>query len=294
DSVWTPRILDVLKKYNVHATFMVIGEEAEQNVGLLKRYVREGHEIGNHTFTHPDISEISPRQLEWELNGTERLFAAELGIQPLYFRPPYSIDQEPDTTDEAAPAYRIQQMGYTIIGDKIDTDDWNEHPRKSPQEITSSVLEQLKQMQDLPWMRGSVILMHDGGGNRQATVAALPVLITTLRAKGYEFVPVSELMGKTHTEVMPTIPANMRWQARVDWAAFFFIGLFAHSVVDIFFIGDVLMSGRLILIGIFALIDRFRRRPVPAGVYEPRVAVLIPAYNEELVIARTIKSVLQS
>src|SRR6185312_8577176 len=131
DSVWTPRILDVLKKYNVHATFMVIGEEAEQNVGLLKRYVREGHEIGNHTFTHPDISEISPRQLEWELNGTERLFAAELGIQPLYFRPPYSIDQEPDTTDEAAPAYRIQQMGYTIIGDKIDTDDWNEHPRKS-------------------------------------------------------------------------------------------------------------------------------------------------------------------
>jgi peptidoglycan/xylan/chitin deacetylase (PgdA/CDA1 family) len=111
----------------------VIGEEAQNNIGLLRRYVREGHEIGNHTFTHPDISEISARQLELELNWTERLFAAETGIQPLYFRPPYSIDQEPDTNDEAAPAYRIQQMGYTIIGDKIDTDDWNEHPRKSPQ-----------------------------------------------------------------------------------------------------------------------------------------------------------------
>ncbi|MGC2639952.1 MAG: glycosyltransferase, partial [Acidobacteriaceae bacterium] len=294
DPVWTPKILDILKQYHVHAAFMVIGEEAQENVGLLKRYIREGHEIGNHTFTHPDISEISPFQLQEELNWTERLFAAELGIQPLYFRPPYSIDQEPDTNDEAAPAYRIQQMGYTIIGDKIDTDDWNEHPRKSPQEITDSVLQQLQEMKTRTWMQGSIILMHDGGGNRQPTVDALPLLITTLRAKGYQIVPVSELMGKTTAEVMPPIAPKLRWQARVDWVAFFFFGFFAHFVVDIFFIGDVLMSVRLIFIGIFALIERFRKRHVPAGVYEPRVAVLIPAYNEELVIVRTIKSVLQS
>ncbi len=261
---------------------------------MLKRYVREGHEIGNHTFTHPDISEISPFQLQEELNWTERLFAAELGIQPLYFRPPYSIDQEPDTNDEAAPAFRIQQMGYTIIGDKIDTDDWNEHPRKSPQEITDSVLDQLQKMKTRTWMQGSIILMHDGGGNRSATVAALPLLITTLRAKGYQFVPVSELMGKTTAEVMPPINPKMRWQARIDWVAFLLMSFFAHFVVDIFFIGDVLMSARLILIGIFAIIDRIRRRKVPEGVYEPRVAVLIPAYNEELVIARTIRSVLKS
>jgi peptidoglycan-N-acetylglucosamine deacetylase len=105
DPVWTPKILDVLKKYNVKGTFFVIGEEAQNNIGLLQRYVREGQEIGNHTFTHPDISEISQRQLELELNWTERLFAAETGVQPLYFRPPYSIDQEPDTNDEAAPAF---------------------------------------------------------------------------------------------------------------------------------------------------------------------------------------------
>jgi cellulose synthase/poly-beta-1,6-N-acetylglucosamine synthase-like glycosyltransferase/peptidoglycan/xylan/chitin deacetylase (PgdA/CDA1 family)/spore germination protein YaaH len=294
DPVWTPKVLDILKQYHVHAAFMVIGEEAQEHVGLLKRYIAEGHEIGNHTFTHPDISEISPFQLQEELNWTERLFGAELGIQPLYFRPPYSIDQEPDTNDEAAPAYRIQQMGYTIIGDKIDTDDWNEHPRKSPQEITDFVLQQLNEMKTLPWMRGSVILMHDGGGDRGATVAALPLLITTLRAKGYEFVPVSQLMGKTTAEVMPPISPKMKWQAHVDLVAFFFFGFFAHFVVDVFFIGDVLMSGRLILIGIFALIDRFRKRRIPEGVYEPRVAVLIPAYNEELVIVRTIKSVLQS
>jgi cellulose synthase/poly-beta-1,6-N-acetylglucosamine synthase-like glycosyltransferase len=86
----------------------------------------------------------------------------------------------------------------------------------------------------------------------------------------------------------------MRWQARIDWVAFFFFSFFANFVVDIFFIGDVLMSARLILIGIFAIIDRFWKRPIPPGVYEPRVAVLIPAYNEEKVIVRTIRSVLRS
>jgi peptidoglycan-N-acetylglucosamine deacetylase len=294
DPTWTPKILDVLKQYNVKAAFMVIGEQGQDNTGILKRYVREGHEIGNHTYTHPDISEISDRQIQLELNLTERLFAAELGIQPLYFRPPYSIDQEPDTNDQAAPADRIQQMGYTIIGDKIDTDDWNEHPRKTPQEITDNVLAQLAIMKDKPWFRGSIILLHDGGGERSATVAALPLLITTLRAKGYELVPVSELMGKTTAEVMPPISPRMRWQARIDSVAFFFFSFFSHFAVDVFFVGDVLMSARLILVGVLALIARIRRRRIPQGKYEPRVAVVIPAYNEESVIVRTIRSVLNS
>jgi cellulose synthase/poly-beta-1,6-N-acetylglucosamine synthase-like glycosyltransferase/peptidoglycan/xylan/chitin deacetylase (PgdA/CDA1 family)/spore germination protein YaaH len=295
DPTWTPKILDILKKYNVKGTFMVIGEAAEENTGLLKRYVREGHEIGNHTFTHPDISEISQRQVELELNLTERLFAAELGRQPLYFRPPYSIDQEPDTNEQAAPADRIEQMGYIIVGNKIDTDDWNEHPRKTPQEIVNTVLDALAAMKDRPDFRGSIVLLHDGGGDRSATVAALPLLITTLRAKGYEFVPVSELMGKTTAEVMPPIAPQLRWQARIDSVAFFIFGFFSHFVVTVFFVGDVLMSARLILVGIFALIDRLRRRKTPdIGEYEPRVAVLIPAYNEEKVIVRTVRSVMNS
>jgi len=106
--------------------------------------VREGHEIGNHTYSHPDISEISNRQLDLELKLTERLFASKLGIQPLYFRPPYDIDEEPDTDDQAAPVERIQQAGYTIIGSKMDTNDWNERPRKSPAEITQTILDQLQ------------------------------------------------------------------------------------------------------------------------------------------------------
>lgn len=295
DPKWTPKILDVLKRYGVKAAFMMIGAQAQNNVGLMKRVVAEGHEIGNHTYSHPDISEISARQLDIELNLTERLFAAKLGMQPLYFRPPYSIDQEPDTDDQATPTSRIQNLGYIIVGDKIDTNDWDEHPRKSPQEITNSILDQLEAMKTKPQFRGSIILMHDGGGDRSATLAALPVVIETLRAKGYQIVPVYDLMGKTKAQVMPPLSPKQRWQARVDSLAFLAFAFFSRFVVTVFFVGDVLMSARLILIGLFALIDRFRRRKVAApGEFEPTVAVLIPAYNEEKVIARTIRSVLNS
>ena len=295
DAEWTPKILDVLNDYGVKGTFFMIGEVAEDNISVMRRVYREGHEIGNHTWTHPDISEISNRQIDLELNLTERLFASELGVQPLYFRPPYSIDQEPDTNDQAAPVERIEGLGYLIVGNKIDTNDWDEHPRKTPQEITDLVFQQLGEMERKPWTRGSIILLHDGGGDRSVTVATLPVLIKALRARGYQIVPVSELVGKTRAEVMPPLTARQRWQARADSITFFFYSFFRYFVVGVFFVGDVLMSGRLIIIGVFAIIDRFRKRKNYATPeYQPKVAVLIPAYNEEKVIVRTIRSVMMS
>ena len=295
DPDWTPKVLDKLKQYNVKGTFFMIGEVAEDNVRLMQRVYREGHEIGNHTFTHPDISDVSERQVEWELNLTERLFASKLGVNPVYFRPPYSIDQQPDTNDQAAPIDRIQQLGYLIIGNKIDTDDWYERPRKSPKEIADSVLKQLTDMEAHADSRGSIILLHDGGGDRSATVDALPMLIETLRARGYQIVPVSQLLGLTSAEVMTPLTKDQRWQARADWVTFFLFSFFNHFIVWVFYLGDILMSARLIIIGVFAIIDRFRtRKNFATPEYEPRVAVLIPAYNEEKVIARTIRSVMMS
>jgi cellulose synthase/poly-beta-1,6-N-acetylglucosamine synthase-like glycosyltransferase/peptidoglycan/xylan/chitin deacetylase (PgdA/CDA1 family)/spore germination protein YaaH len=295
DPEWTPKILDILKQKHVLGTFFMIGEVAQDNVTLMQRVYREGHEIGNHTFTHPDISEISQRSLDLQLNLTKSLFEAKLGVQPVYFRPPYSIDQEPDTNDQAAPIAHIQDLGYTIVGDKIDTNDWDEHPRKSPKEIVDNVFDQMNLAQTKTWMRGSIILMHDGGGDRSATIAALPVLIDALRAHGYTIVPVSALIGKTRDQVMLPLTRDQKLSAAVDSIAFFFISFFNHFVIYVFFIGDVLMSGRLIIIGLLATIDRFRKRKNFATEdYQPRVAVLIPAYNEETVIARTIRSVLMS
>ncbi len=88
----------------------------------MQRELREGHEIGNHTYTHPDISEISANRLDFEVKLTERLFASKLGVQPLYFRPPYDIDEEPDTDDQAAPSCAYSKTGFIVIGNKIDTE----------------------------------------------------------------------------------------------------------------------------------------------------------------------------
>jgi cellulose synthase/poly-beta-1,6-N-acetylglucosamine synthase-like glycosyltransferase len=150
-------------------------------------------------------------------------------------------------------------------------------------------------MQTRSWMRGSIILLHDGGGDRAATVKALPVLIQALRDRGFKIVPVSQLMGKTRAEVMPPLNHDQVWQARLDSVAFFVWAVFNHFVIGVFFVGDILMSARLLIIGLFAVIDRLRKRKNFAGPdYAPRVAVLVPAYNEEKVIARTIRSVTMS
>jgi cellulose synthase/poly-beta-1,6-N-acetylglucosamine synthase-like glycosyltransferase/peptidoglycan/xylan/chitin deacetylase (PgdA/CDA1 family) len=295
DPKWTPRILDILKRKGVTGTFLMIGAEAAENIGLMRRLVREGNEIGNHTYTHPDISEIPPSRLDLEVKLTERLFASKLGVQPLYFRPPYDIDEEPDTDDQAAPIVRIQRDGFIIVGNKIDTNDWDERTRKTPTEIAQTVLDQLQVMKTKPQFRGSVILLHDGGGDRSATVAALPVLIDTLRAHGYTIVQVSALMGKTTAEVMPKLTFWQYARSLPDSLAFSALAIIGRFIVLVFFVGDILMSARLALVGILAIIERLRSpRGVASPGYNPRVAVLIPAYNEEKVIVRTIRSVLHS
>jgi cellulose synthase/poly-beta-1,6-N-acetylglucosamine synthase-like glycosyltransferase/peptidoglycan/xylan/chitin deacetylase (PgdA/CDA1 family)/spore germination protein YaaH len=295
DPKWTPKILDILKEKKVKGAFMMIGAAAQENISLMQRVQREGHEIGNHTYFHPDISEISTQQLDLEVKLTERLFASKLGVQPLYFRPPYDIDEEPDTDDQAAPVVRVQQLGLTVVGNKIDTHDWDERQRKTPAEISQIVLDQLETMKAKPQYRGSIILLHDGGGDRTVTVAALPVLIDTLRAKGYNIVPVSALMGMTTAQVMPPLTWRQYLRSIPDSIAFSALSIIGRFIVLVFFVGDVLMSARLILVGLFAVIDRLRKphREASPG-FNPRVAVLIPAYNEEKVIVRTIRSVLNS
>ena len=289
DPNFTPRILDILRDKNVKATFFLIGLPAQNNTGLLKRIYNEGHEIGNHTLTHPDISDISDLRMRTELNVTERLFAAKLGIKPLYFRPPYSIDQEPDTADEVKPLEDVQDMHYITIGDKIDPNDWKTNSHA--QEITAEVMQQVDQD------RGNIILLHDGGGDRRETVKALPMIIDGLRKRGYEIVPVSRLLGKTRDEVMPPLSSESElWAARIDSLAFWMFATIRYGIIMIFFVGDILMTGRLLFVGTLAIADRIRStiRPVHAKDFHPPVAVLIPAYNEEKVIARTIKSVLHS
>jgi len=292
DPNFTPQMLEILKKKNAKATFFLIGIPSENDPGLLKRIYDEGHEIGNHTLTHPNISEIAPWRFDTEINVTERLFAARLGVKPLFFRPPYSVDQDPDTADEVVPLERVQDMGYITVGDNIDPNDWEISPRRhTAQEIADSVFDQLK------LGKGCIILLHDGGGDRSQTVKALPLIIDGVRERGYEVVPVSDLIGETRAQVMPPLGTpRERWAARVDNLAFWMFSVILVGVQVIFFFGDILMSGRLLIIGALATIDRMRGSSVQDldPYFQPPVAVLIPAYNEEKVIERTVRSVLAS
>lgn len=298
DPEWTPKILDVLKREHAPATFFLIGMQADKFAGITDRIYREGHEIGNHTFTHPDISNISSTFMRLELNLTERLFASRLGVRTVLFRPPYSIDQEPDTADQVKPLELTQDMGYTTVGDKIDPNDWRENPHRSAEQITTGVLAHLPPCAPNDQRCGNIILLHDGGGRRAETVRALPMIIEGVRARGYEVVPVYQLLGKTRAEIMPPIPANERWAARLNWLGFWLFDVVITGVTWIFFAGDVLMTGRLLFVGFFAIFDRLRQHRYGAtdqpAHYPPPVAVLIPAYNEEKVIERTVRAVLNS
>jgi len=296
DPEWTPKILDVLQREHAPAAFFLIGIQADKYADLTDRIYKEGHEIGNHTFTHPDISNISRSLMRLELNLTERFFASRLGIRTILFRPPYAIDQEPDTADQVRPLEITQDMGYITIGNRIDPNDWRGNV--SAEQIRDAVLRDLPPCNANDQLCGNIILLHDGGGDRRETVRALPLIIDALRRRGYEIVPVYQLLGKNKADVMPPLPANERWAARLNLVGFWLFDAGIKTITWIFFLGDLLMSVRLLTVGALAVYDRLR--PYSLGTqgqiaaYRPKVAVLIPAYNEEKVITRTVRSVLDS
>src|SRR5438270_1722171 len=298
DPKWTPLILDVLRDKNAKATFFLIGGQAEKYPGLMQRIYREGHEIGNHTWSHPDVSNLSSTLMRLEINSTERLFQARLGVEPMFFRPPYSIDEEPDTAAQVEPLTLIQSMGYITIGSKIDPNDWRTTPHRTAGQIAQDVITQATELRPQCTQApcGNIVLLHDGGGDRSQTARALPMIIDGLRAHGFEIVQVSELLGKQYSEVMVPLSANERWSAIVDRMGFLAYGWIYQGIVIVFFLGNILMTSRLLLVGGLAVYERLRSpRAAPFSAEElPSVAVLVPAFNEAQVIVNTVGAALAS
>jgi len=304
DPDWTPKILDVLRDKHANATFFLIGIQTDKFSSIAKRIYREGHLIGNHTFTHPDVSNISTGYMKVELNLTERLFASLMGVRTTLMRPPYAIDEEPDTADQVRPLEIPQDMGYITVGNRIDPNDWNLNDptstggRRTAEQITQYVLEHLPPCRTTDQRCGNVVLLHDGGGDRAETVRALPMIIDGVRAKGYEIAPVYQLLGMQKADVMAPLPRSEIWAAWLDRFGFFMFDAGIVTITWIFLVGDLLMTGRLIFIGAAAVYDRVHEKifgkPAEVASYKPKVAVLIPAYNEEKVIERTIRAALNS
>ncbi|QDK33516.1 glycosyltransferase [Sphingomonas sp. IC081] len=290
DPTWTPRILAILEQYHVPGTFFMVGENALTNRDLVKRIADDGDEIGNHSYTHPNMAEEAATGIGLELNATQRLIEATTGHSIRLFRAPYFGDAEPTTADELVPAVVAQEHGYTVVGLHVDPDDWQ---RPGVQHIIDSTIAQVESAS--PDRSENVILLHDGGGDRSQTVEALPVIIQRLRADGYTFVPTSKLAGLTHDQVMPKVDGVNLAAVRADIALFAVLAAILAGLNWTFFFAISL--GVLRSVGLASLAAMLRRpRPVeaPEDTCQPLVTVIIPAYNEERVIEASVRRVLES
>ncbi len=284
DPQTTAKILDILKEKKVPATFFVIGSEVEKNPALVAREYREGNDIGNHTFTHPNISDISMKWLNMEVAATSRIIESVTGHNSYLFRPPFAEDSEPETPDEVKPIEEINNLGYVTVGMQIDPKDW-ENP--GVQNIVDTAMSQVHVG------KGNVVLLHDGGGDRQQTLAALPLLIDKLKSEGYELVTVGTLLQKSRDEIMPSITPNEKWLIQTDRISFFAIRTLEYLVGVLFFFTIIFGVVRLIFIIIFAIVHKKRNRE-PEQTFIGSVAVIVPAFNEEKVIVKTIDSLLHT
>jgi len=179
DDKYTPQIQDILDKNQVKGTFFLVGLLIEKHPAVVKKLVANGHQVAGHGWSHKNLRNLDRDQILSELDQTTLSFRKVLGLEPLMFRPPYG-GLSPDVMKEAS------ALGYTSVIWNADSLDWYS---RSADSILASALVDTK--------RGSIILMHSAGVNLDATLEALPELIYTLKAQGYTFVTISELLGKS-------------------------------------------------------------------------------------------------
>lgn len=180
DPRFTPKVLDVLKEKRVHATFFVVGSRTLKNPGILRRIHREGHNVGNHSYNHPDFSKLSLVRVQEQINRAEGIISGVTGLKPRLIRPPYG-EILPKQLEWA------KKRGYIVVNWDVDSQDWKQ---LSANQVFRNVTRSVKP--------GSVVLMHAGGGDGQdltGTVKALPRIIDWLRAHNYEIVTLTELLA---------------------------------------------------------------------------------------------------
>ncbi len=196
DPTWTPQILSLLERYQVPATFFAVGEQAARFPAIAKREADAGYPVQNHTFTHADLARLPVSQFDYQIDQTQRVIASITGVTPACVRPPYNSYNQ-TALDQ------IDRRGLTTMSYSVDPRDWS---RPGAGAIASRVVGGA--------FPGGVVVMHDGGGDRSQTLAALPQIITELRAQGYSFVSIcgsrrvqSEVFGfgAVPAPVVPTL-----------------------------------------------------------------------------------------
>jgi cellulose synthase/poly-beta-1,6-N-acetylglucosamine synthase-like glycosyltransferase/peptidoglycan/xylan/chitin deacetylase (PgdA/CDA1 family) len=272
----TERILDVLERFHVPATFFVIGSRIPGHTDVLRRMVRDGDEIGVHTFTHPDLGGIPRWQQRLELDQTQVAIAAATGHLTHLMRPPFSSN----IADINYPIWHsVSNVGsYLVVLADQDTKDW------ATPGVDKIVAAATPQGED-----GAVVMFHDGGGDRSETVAALEKLIPQLQARGFEFTTISQAMG----DQSPWIPATTGQRIRGTFTlAVVQLSLWFVLVLKAFFItAGVLALARIaILVGFARDHAKKANNPMPQPDSLPGVTIVVPAYNERLGIEACVRS----
>lgn len=286
DPVYTPQILDILKKEKVPAAFFVVGIEAETNLPLLRRIYREGHEIGNHTFTHPNIAAVSADRAATEMETTRLLIEAVTGHSTVLFRAPYNADAEPSTDVELRPVALSKQQHYYTVGESIDPEDW-ETPINADT-IYNRVVRQYEANPDK-----GIILLHDAGGDRTATVEALPRIIHYFKNKNIQFTTVAGLLHTNKETIMPAVHSGWIGLNGSIFEAGYWL---QYLMTTAFWFAILLGLGRIALLGIMAVVQKIRKRKAVNLAFNeqslPEVTILVPAYNEEITAVKTISNLL--
>lgn len=284
DPVWTPRVLDELKKYHAHGVFFVTGTMASRYPDLVERMVEEGHEVGLHTFNHPDLSYQSTGRIDYELSQNQLALAGAAGIRTSLFRPPYSSFADA-MDDKSWPVTQyVGSRGYLTVVNNTDSEDWK---RPGVEAIIDRATPEHGE--------GAVILMHDSGGDRSQTVTALGRFLPKMQERGYEFTNLTDALGapSAHTPVT----GYALWKGK----AFVSAVVVSEHITDVMVVGlaviGVLVLARfgLMLLLSFAHARRVRKRDFSWGEPLTRpVSVLVPAYNESKCIANTVRSLVAS
>ena len=272
----TGQILEVLERFHVPATFFVIGSRIPGRTDVLQRMVRDGDEIGVHTFTHPDLGAIPRWQRRLELDQTQYAIAAATGYMTHLMRPPFSSE----IADINYPIWHsVSGIGpYLVVLTDRDTKDW---ARPGVDKIVAAATPQGD--------NGSVLMFHDGGGERSQTVAALEKLIPALQARGFQFTTITRATG----DQSPWIPATAGQRMRgAITLAVVQLSLWFAFVLKLFFI----TAGVLALLRIAVLIAyaRGHAKRAKSTVQQldslPSVTIVVPAFNERLGIEACVRS----
>ena len=284
DPTWTPKVLDVLKKHHAHAVFFVTGTMSSRYPDLVKRMVDEGHEVGLHTFNHPDLSFQSKKRIDWELSQNQLALAGAAGIRTSLFRPPYSSFADAMDNKSWPVTEYIGTRGYITVVNNTDSEDWQ---KPGVRKIISNATPKSG--------KGAIVLMHDSGGDRHQTVQALDRFLPDMADKGYEFDNLTEALDapSAHTEVAgPEL-----WKGK----AWVFLVQASEHITDVLVVGlaiiGSLVIGRFVLMLLLSGVHarRVRRKDFRWGepVVQP-VSVLVPAYNEAKCIENTVRSLMAS